>query len=66
MTIEGAAQATMMASEDVVRIALSGMRRRRVHVVTGWMNRVMTWVVALSPRAISGRVAGWMMGRLRT
>jgi short-subunit dehydrogenase len=66
MTIGGAAKATMMASEDVVRIGLAGMRRGRVHVVTGWMNRIMTWVVAWSPRAISGRVAGWMMGRLRT
>ena len=66
MVIDGAANATMMRSDEVVRIALAGMRRRRVHVVTGWMNRLMTWVVAWSPRAISARVAGWMMGQFRS
>ncbi len=66
MTIDATSQATMMRSEDVVRIALRGVRRRRVHVVTGVMNLLLSWIVAWSPRAISARVSGWIMGRLRT
>ena len=66
MTLSAASEATMMRSEDVVRIALRGVRRRRVHVVTGWMNRIMGWLVAWSPRWVSAKASGWIMGRLRT
>jgi len=66
MTLDAKSEATMMRSQDVVRIALRGVRRRRVHVVTGWMNRLLGWIVAWSPRAISARASGWIMGRLRT
>lgn len=66
MSIDAASEATMMRSEDVVRIALRGVRRRRVHVVTGLMNVLLGWVVAWSPRSLAARASGWIMGRLRT
>ncbi len=66
MELTAASEATMMRSEDVVRIALRGVRRRRVHVVTGWMNRILGWSVAWLPRVVSAHASGWIMGRLRT
>ena len=66
MELTAASEATMMRSEDVVRIALRGVRRRRVNVVTGWMNRLLGWSVAWLPRVVSAHASGWIMGRLRT
>lgn len=66
MHIDATSEATMMRSEDVVRIALRGVGRGRVQVVTGVMNVLLGWIVAWSPRAITARASGWIMGRLRT
>lgn len=47
--------------EEVVDTALRGLARGKSHVISGWINRVMTESERLAPRALVTRMAGRMM-----
>jgi short-subunit dehydrogenase len=44
--------------DDVVDTALSGLRRRKSHIVSGWSNYLMTESERLVPRRLVARVVG--------
>jgi len=54
-----------MTSEDVVKIALRALGSGRAQVVTGWRNKVMTFVGARVPKPLAARVSGQILRRLR-
>ncbi len=47
--------------EEVVDTALRGLARGKSHIISGWINRVMTESERLAPRALVTRMAGRMM-----
>ena len=47
--------------EDVVDTALRGLARGKSHIISGWINRVMTESERLAPRSVVTRMAGRMM-----
>src|SRR6185369_9801817 len=47
--------------EEVVDTALRGLARGKSHVISGWVNRVMTESERLAPRSLVTRMAGRMM-----
>src|SRR6476620_754402 len=47
--------------EEVVDTALRGLARGRSHIISGWVNRVMTESERLAPRSLVTRMAGRMM-----
>src|SRR3989441_1554907 len=47
--------------EEVVDAALSGLRRSKSHIVSGWTNYFMVEAERLAPRSLIARVAGRMM-----
>ena len=47
--------------EEVVETALRGLARGKSHVISGWINRVMTESERLAPRSLVTRMAGRMM-----
>ncbi len=47
--------------EEVVETALRGLARGRSHIISGWINRVMTESERLAPRSLVTRMAGRMM-----
>lgn len=47
--------------EEVVDTALSGLARRKGHIVSGWTNLLMVEAERLSPRSLVVRMAGRMM-----
>jgi len=47
--------------EEVVDTALRGLARGRSHIISGWINRVMTESERLAPRSLVTRMAGRMM-----
>ena len=47
--------------EEVVDTALRGLARGKSHVISGWINRVMTESERLAPRSLVTRMAGRMM-----
>lgn len=62
----GAGQAPFaMTSEAVVEIALRALGSGRAQVVTGWRNKVMTFVGARVPKPFAARVSGKILQRLR-
>ncbi len=54
-----------MSSEEVVKIALSALGTDRAQVVTGWRNKVMTFVGARVPKPLAARISGSILRRLR-
>lgn len=59
------ANASMMTSRAVARIAIAGLRKNRRIVIPGVMNKLTCWSVRLVPRAIAAALAGWVMGKPR-
>jgi short-subunit dehydrogenase len=47
--------------EEVVDTALRGLARGKSHVISGWINRVLTESERLAPRSLVTRMAGRMM-----
>jgi len=47
--------------EEVVDTALRGLARGKSHIISGWINRVMTESERLFPRSVVTRMAGRMM-----
>jgi len=47
--------------EEVVDTALRGLARGKSHIISGWVNRVMTESERLAPRLVVMRMAGRMM-----
>src|SRR6185436_14097575 len=47
--------------EEVVDTALRGLARGKSHIISGWVNRVMTESERLAPRSVVTRMAGRMM-----
>jgi short-subunit dehydrogenase len=47
--------------EEVVDTALRGLARGKSHIISGWVNRVMTESERLVPRSLVTRMAGRMM-----
>lgn len=47
--------------EEVVDTALRGLARGKSHIISGWVNRVMTETERLAPRSLVTRMAGRMM-----
>jgi short-subunit dehydrogenase len=47
--------------EEVVETALRGLARGKSHIISGWINRVMTESERLFPRSLVTRMAGRMM-----
>jgi short-subunit dehydrogenase len=47
--------------EEVVDTALRGLARGKSHIISGWINRVMTESERLAPRSLVTRMAGRMM-----
>ncbi len=47
--------------EEVVDAALSGLRRSKSHIISGWTNYFMVEAERLAPRSLIARVAGRMM-----
>jgi short-subunit dehydrogenase len=47
--------------EEVVETALRGLARGKSHIISGWINRVMTESERLVPRSLVTRMAGRMM-----
>jgi short-subunit dehydrogenase len=47
--------------EEVVDTALRGLARGKSHIISGWINRVMTESERLVPRSVVTRMAGRMM-----
>src|SRR5256714_1421769 len=47
--------------EEVVDTALRGLARGKSHIISGWVNRVMTESERLVPRSLVTRLAGRMM-----
>ena len=47
--------------EEVVDTALRGLARGKSHIISGWVNRVMTESERLAPRSLVTRMAGRMM-----
>jgi short-subunit dehydrogenase len=47
--------------EEVVDTALRGLARGKSHVISGWINRLMTESERLAPRSLVTRMAGRMM-----
>lgn len=52
---------TSQTPEEVVDTALRGLARGKSHVISGWINRVMTESERLAPRSLVTRMAGRMM-----
>ena len=48
-------------SEEVVETALSGLARRKSHIVSGWMNFIMVESERIAPRSVVTLMAGKMM-----
>ena len=48
-------------SEEVVETALSGLARRKSHIVSGWMNFIMVASERIAPRSVVTLMAGKMM-----
>ncbi len=46
---------------EVVKTALSGLERKRSHIISGWSNYVMTELERLAPRSLVTRIAGKAM-----
>jgi short-subunit dehydrogenase len=47
--------------DEVVDTALSGLKRRKTHIISGWTNYIMTESERLVPRWIVARIAGKAM-----
>jgi short-subunit dehydrogenase len=47
--------------EEVVETALRGLARGKSHIISGWINRVLTESERLAPRSLVTRMAGRMM-----
>jgi uncharacterized protein len=47
--------------EEVVDVALRGLARGKSHIISGWMNFLMTESERLAPRSLVTRLAGRMM-----
>lgn len=54
-----------MTAEDVVKIALRALAANRALVVTGWKNKVMTFLGAKVPKPLAAKVSGRILTRLR-
>jgi short-subunit dehydrogenase len=54
-----------MTSEDVVREALSALGAGRPQVVTGWRNKVLTFIGAKAPKPLAARISGRIIERMR-
>jgi len=51
----------MMKSEDVARIAVRAMLRRRPSIVPGWHNALLVWMNRFSPRRLAAAVSELLM-----
>jgi uncharacterized protein len=54
-----------MSTDDVVQIAFRALAAGRVQVVTGWPNKVLTFLGAKVPKSLAAKVSGKIMTRLR-
>lgn len=61
----GTSEAIAMTSDEVAEIALRALTQRKVVVVTGWKNKVMTWVGARVSKPLAARVSAWMLTKMR-
>ena len=52
---------TSQTPEEVVDTALSGLARRKSHIVSGWTNLIMVEAERFAPRSLVVRMAGRMM-----
>ncbi len=57
MTLTKLTDASLQSSESVVREALETALARRRVVVTGWMNKVMTFMTRFAPRWLAAKLA---------
>ena len=51
----------MQSPEEVVEAALSGLKRRKSHIVSGWTNLLMVEAERLVPHAFVARMVGRIM-----
>lgn len=61
----GRAAGLAMSSEAVVEEALLALGARRAQVVTGWKNKVLTFLGAKVPKPLAARISGRILARLR-
>lgn len=54
-----------MSSDEVARIGLEALAAGRAQVVTGWRNKVMTFLGAKVPKPLAARISGAMLKRVR-
>lgn len=54
-----------MSSDAVVEEALLALGARRAQVVTGWKNKVLTFLGAKVPKPLAARISGRILARLR-
>lgn len=54
---------SILSAEQVARIGLRGMFRRRRAVVPGWINRINAVLCRVLPRGLVVSITGWLMER---
>jgi short-subunit dehydrogenase len=52
---------TMQTPDEVVDTAMSGLRRKKSHIISGWTNYIMAESERLVPRSLVARIAGKAM-----
>jgi hypothetical protein len=52
------AMRTIQTPEEVVTVALNGLKRKKSHIISGWTNYFVTEAQRLVPRSLSARVVG--------
>ena len=62
----GGANASLdMTSDEVAQIALDGLARHKVLVVTGWKNKCIAFFGSRTPRVLVKRIGGYNLRKLR-
>jgi short-subunit dehydrogenase len=62
---QATASALTLTPDDVAVAALRALASGRAHVVTGWGNKVYTWLGARLPKAWAARLAAGVMRKRR-
>lgn len=61
----GGAAAFAMTSDEVAEIALRALAAKQAVVVTGWKNKLLTWVGARVAKTFAARASAWMLTKMR-
>ncbi len=59
------ASALTLSPDEVARQALRALASGRSHVVTGWGNKIYTWLGARLPKALAARLTARVMSKRR-